>query len=77
MARKCDITGKGTKTGNNVSHSHRKTKRTFKANVHKKRIYLEDEKRWVSLNLSTRALRTIQKIGIKSLLKKNPDAKIG
>jgi large subunit ribosomal protein L28 len=76
MARKCDITGKGTQTGNNVSHSHRKTRRTFKANVHKKRIFLEDEKRWVTMNLSTRALRTIQKIGIKSLLKKNPDARI-
>ncbi|MDH4199470.1 MAG: 50S ribosomal protein L28 [Spirochaetia bacterium] len=76
MARKCDITGKGTKTGNNVSHSHRKTRRQFKANVQKKRIYLEDEKRWVSVNLSTRAIRTIQKIGLKSLLKKHPEANI-
>jgi len=75
MARKCDITGKGTRTGHNVSHSHRKTKRTFKANVHRKRIYLEDEKRWVSLNVSTRALRTIQKIGIRSLLKKHPEVR--
>jgi len=69
MARKCSITGKGTRTGNNVSHSNRKTKRTFKANVQRKRIYLEDEKKWVTVNLSTRALRTIQKKGLKSLLK--------
>ena len=68
MARRCELTGKGTKAGNNVSHSHRKTKRTFKANVHKKRIYLEDEKRWVTMNVSTRALRTILKNGVKSLL---------
>lgn len=69
MARRCELTGKGTRTGHNVSHSHRKTKRKFKANVHKKRIYLEEEKRWVTMNVSTRALRTIQKKGIKSLLK--------
>ncbi len=71
MARRCELTGKGTRTGNNVSHSHRKTKRKFKANVHKKRIYLEDEKRWVTMNVSTRALRTIQKRGVKSLLKES------
>jgi len=71
MARRCQLTGKGTRTGNNVSHSHRKTKRTFKANVHKKRIFLEDEKRWVTVNISTRALRTIQKKGLRALLKKN------
>ncbi len=68
MARKCDITGKGTTTGNNVSHSHRKTKKVIKANIHRKRIYLEDEKRWVTLNLSTRALRTMEKKGVKSVL---------
>jgi len=71
MARRCEITGKGTKAGHNVSHSHRKTKRTFKANVHKKRIFLEDEKRWVTVNISTRALRTIQKKGLRALLKDN------
>lgn len=69
MARKCQITGKGTASGNNVSHSNRKTRRKFKANVHKKRIYLEEEKRWVRMNVSTRALRTIQKKGLKGALK--------
>lgn len=69
MARRCELTGKGTKSGNNVSHSHRKTKRQFKANVHKKRIYLPEEKRYVTLSLSTRALRTLQKKGLKSMLK--------
>lgn len=69
MARRCQITGKGTRSGNNVSHSNRKTKRTFKANVHSKRIYLEDEKRWVRLNVSTRVLRTLKKKGLSSLVK--------
>ncbi len=69
MPRKCDVTGKGTRSGNNVSHSHIKTRRKFKANVHKKRIYLEEEKRWITLNVSTRALRTMEKNGVSSVLK--------
>lgn len=70
MARKCEITGKGTRKGIQVSHSNRKTKRPVKANVHKKRIWVEEEKRFITLNISTRALRTIQKKGLKALLKK-------
>jgi len=69
MPRKCEVTGKGTKSGNKVSHSNVKTKRKFKSNVQKKRVYLEDEKRWITMNLSTRALRTIQKKGLKAALK--------
>jgi len=68
MARKCEVSGKRTRFGNNVSHSNRKTKRPFKANVHTKRVYLEDEKRWVTMNISTRVLRTMQKNGVKSVL---------
>jgi large subunit ribosomal protein L28 len=63
------VTGKGTRAGNNVSHSNRKTKRTFKANVHKKRVYLEESKAFVTLHLSTRALRTIQKKGLAAALR--------
>ncbi len=69
MARKCDLTGKGSRFGNNVSHSHRKTRRTFKSNVHKKRIFLPEEGRFITLNLSTRALRTLQKKGLASMMK--------
>lgn len=69
MARRCQITGKGTRKGVKVSHSNVKTKRTMKANIQKKRIYLEDEKRYITLNISTRALRTLQKKGLRSLLK--------
>ncbi|MCB1147750.1 MAG: 50S ribosomal protein L28 [Leptospiraceae bacterium] len=68
MPRKCQLTGKGTATGNNVSHSHKKTRRVFKANVQRKRVYLEEEKRWVTVNLSTRALRTMRKKGVRAML---------
>lgn len=68
MPRKCQITGKGTATGNNVSHSNRKTRRVFKANVQRKRIYFEEEKRWITVNLSTRALRTMRKKGVRAML---------
>jgi ribosomal protein L28 len=69
MARKCDLTGQGTRFGNNVSHSHRKTRRTFKSNVHKKRIFLPEEGRFITLNVSTRALRTLQKKGLAAMMK--------
>ncbi len=68
MARRCEITGKGTRFGNNVSHSNRKTRRTFKANVHKKRIYIPEEQRWVTMHLSTRAMRDLQKKGYQALV---------
>jgi len=69
MARRCEITGRGTQSGNNVSHSHKKTKRKFKINIHKKRIWSEEEKKFITLRISTRALRTIQKKGLKAVLK--------
>ncbi|EQA37132.1 ribosomal protein L28 [Leptospira broomii serovar Hurstbridge str. 5399] len=71
MARKCVVTGKGTIAGNNVSHSHLKTRRTWKINLIKKRIFLEDENRWVTVRISTRALRTLRKKGIKAAIKDN------
>jgi large subunit ribosomal protein L28 len=61
MSRVCAITGKRPKTGNNVSHSQRHTKRWFKPNVKKKRIMLNG--RMVTLRISTRALRTLSKKG--------------
>jgi len=70
MSRVCQITGKRTIVGNNVSHSNRKTKRTFQPNLQKKRFYLEDEKRWITLKVSTSGMRTINKIGINEALKR-------
>jgi large subunit ribosomal protein L28 len=71
MARKCVVTGRGTMYGNSVSHSHRKTRRIWKINVVKKNIFLEDENRWVSVKLSTRALRTLRKKGLKAAILDN------
>lgn len=71
MARRCVVTGRGTAYGNAVSHSHRKTRRIWKVNIVKKNIFLEDENRWVTVKLSTRALRTLQKKGLKAAIKDN------
>ena len=70
MARICQVTGKKPISGNNVSHANNKTKRKFYPNLHKKRFYLPDEDRWITLKVSSSALRTINKNGIASVLKK-------
>ncbi len=70
MARRCELTGKQTRTGNNVSHSNRRTKRKFKPNIHKKRIYIPELDKWVTLKLSTRALRSITKMGAYQYIRK-------
>ncbi len=70
MSKVCEITGKRPRVGNNVSHANNKTKRKFYPNLHKKRFYLPEEDRWVTLKVSTTALRTINKNGITSVLKK-------
>lgn len=64
MSRICDLTGKATLVGNRVSHSNVKTKRKFYPNLQMKRFYLPDEDRWVTLKVSTSAIKTINKIGI-------------
>lgn len=65
MSRVCQFTGTNPMAGNNVSHANNKTKRRFLPNLHNKRYFLESEKRWIKLRLSTRAIRTIDKIGIE------------
>ncbi len=69
MARTCVVTGKGTTAGNNVAHSHKKNRRIWKVNVVTKKIFLEDENRWVRVKISTRALRTLRKKGLKVAIK--------
>jgi large subunit ribosomal protein L28 len=69
MPRKCQITGKSTQFGNNVSHSHRKTRRKWKANILNKRIYDETTGRWVKMKISARSLRTLNKKGYAGLMK--------
>ncbi|MTI31192.1 50S ribosomal protein L28 [Xanthovirga aplysinae] len=70
MARVCQITGKRPRVGNNVSHANNKTKRKFYPNLHKKRFYIPEEDAWITLKVSTTALRTINKNGISAVLKK-------
>ena len=69
MSRVCQITGKRPRVGNNVSHSNNKTKRRFLPNLHKKRFYIPSEDKWITLKVSTTALRTINKNGIEAVLK--------
>ena len=68
MARVCQVTGKGPMVGNRVSHANNKTKRRFLPNLQRRRFWLEGENRWVSLRLTTNALRTIDKNGIEFVL---------
>ena len=68
MSKICQITGKSVITGNNVSHSKRRTKRKFLPNLFVKKFYLEEEDLWISLKVSAAGLRTIDKIGIKAAL---------
>ena len=69
MSRVCQITGKKLMVGNNVSHSKRRTKRTFYPNLFVKRFYIADEDKWVSLKVSAAGIRIINKKGIKTALK--------
>jgi large subunit ribosomal protein L28 len=64
MSRVCEITGKKPTVGNRVSHANNKKRRRFLPNLHSQRFWLEAEKRWVSLRISTNGLRTIEKKGI-------------
>ena len=68
MSRVCEVTGKKPATGNRVSHANNKKRRRFLPNLHTQRFWLEGEKRWVSLRISTNALRTIEKNGIDSVI---------
>ena len=68
MSRVCQVTGKRPTSGNKVSHSNIKKRRRFLPNLHTQRFWVESEGRWVTLRLSTRGLRTIEKRGIDVVL---------
>jgi large subunit ribosomal protein L28 len=68
MARKDQITGKGPMSGNNVSHANNRTRRRFQVNLQKKRFYIPEEDRWVTLRVSTQTIKTINKNGISAVL---------
>ncbi|MEO0537991.1 MAG: 50S ribosomal protein L28 [Cyanobacteria bacterium P01_A01_bin.123] len=69
MSRKCQLTGKKANNGYAVSHSHRRTKRLQHANIQSKRVWWPQGKRWVKLNLSTKAIKTLQTKGIEAMAK--------
>ena len=68
MSRKCQVTGKRRLVGNSVSHSHRKTKRVQQPNLIKKRIFIPEENRTITVRLSARALRSMNRKGVKRVL---------
>ena len=69
MSKICELTGKRVMFGNNVSKALNRTKRRFDANIIKKRFYIPEEDKWISLTISTATLKTINKKGISSVLK--------
>jgi large subunit ribosomal protein L28 len=69
MSRICELTGKKAMVGNNVSKSLNRTKRKFNANLLKKRFYIPEEDKWITLKVSAAALKTINKIGISAAIK--------
>ena len=69
MSRVCQVTGKSPLVGNNVSHSNRHTKRRFEVNLQKKRFYIPEEDRWVTLRVSGQTIKTINSKGISAVLR--------
>jgi len=69
MSRVCELTGKRAMVGNNVSHAMNRTKRKFDVNLIKKRFYIPEEDSWITLKISTSALKDINKRGIAAVLK--------
>jgi len=68
MSKICQVTGRKPSFGNNVSHSHRVTKRRWSPNIQRQRFWLPSEKRWVKLTVSTKGIKTINKKGIESVV---------
>ena len=68
MSRVCQVTGKRTVSGNNVSHANNKTRRRFLPNLHYRRFWVPSENRWVRLRVSRKGLRIIDKKGIEAVL---------
>jgi large subunit ribosomal protein L28 len=69
MSRVCQVTGKRAMVGNSVSHANNKTKRRFEVNLQTKRYYLEEEKRWITLRLSTKGMKVINKRGLSAVVR--------
>jgi len=68
MSKICQVTGKRALKGNNVSHAKNRTKRVFKPNIHKHKFWIESEKRFITLNVSAKGMRIIDKKGIDKVV---------
>ncbi len=68
MSRVCQVTGKRPVVGNTVSHANNRKRRRFLPNLHRQRFWLESERRFVTLKVSTRGLRTIEKLGVDAVV---------
>ncbi len=69
MSRRCDLTGKGYLKGNQVSHSNRKSRKLSQPNLQWRRVWVESQQRYVRMLLSTRAIRTMTKLGVERALR--------
>ena len=76
MSRVCELTGKRAMVGNNVSHAMNKTKRRFNANLVKKRFFIPEEDKWVTLKVSTSALKDINKKGISAVINDTKEVRL-
>jgi len=76
MSRRCQVTGVGPVSGNNISHAHNKSKRRFLPNLQKKRIWVQELNRFVTVKLSTSAIKTINKKGTAHIAKLVKESKI-
>ncbi|CAM4017268.1 50S ribosomal protein L28 [Nocardiopsis rhodophaea] len=68
MSRVCQVTGKHPASGNNISHSHQRTKRRFEPNIQSKRYWLPSEQRHIRLRVSTKGMKVIDKRGIERVV---------
>jgi large subunit ribosomal protein L28 len=73
MARVCQITGKRPQSGNKVSHANNKTKRKFYPNLQTKKFFVPEEDKWITLKVSTKAIKTINLRGISAVLKESKE----
>ena len=69
MSRVCDLTGARANNGMAVSHSHIRTKKLQQVNLQKRRLWWDEGNRWINLRISTKALKTIQKVGLGKFAK--------
>lgn len=69
MSKRCELTGTTVMTGNNVSHANNRTRRRFLPNLQKKRIWIPEEKRFITLKITTKAMKTLDKKGYLAMMK--------